>query len=84
MSKIYLDVQVPGTARTYEFSCDSRMKVGTVKENFIKQISALEGRNLFSNPNKILTCSQSLEGMLQDNEILGEIGIKSGDTIILI
>ncbi len=84
MSKIYLDVQVPGIAKTYEFAADSVMTVGKVKKQFVSQISAVEGREIFPAPEHVLFCSQSLEGLLQDSEILGEVGVKSGDTAILL
>lgn len=84
MSKIYLDVQVPGVARTYEFTADSMMLVGKVKRQFISQISAVEGRDVFADPSQVLFCSRALEGLLQDGESLGEVGVTSGDTIILI
>lgn len=84
MSKIYLDVQVPGIARTYEFAADSIMTVGKVKKDFTAQISAVEGRKIFADPAQVLFCSQALEGLLQDGEILGELGVASGDTIILL
>ena len=84
MSKIYLDVQAPGVASTYEFVADSVMMVGKVKQQFISQISAVEGREIFSDLSQVLFCSRALEGLLQDSEILGEIGVASGDTIILL
>jgi hypothetical protein len=84
MSRIYLDVQVPGIARTYEFAADSVMSVGRVKKQFASQISAVEGREIFADPTQVLFCSQALEGLLQDSEILGEVGVASGDTIILL
>ena len=84
MSKIYLDVQAPGVARTYEFVADSIMTVGKVKNEFISQISAVEGREVFAEPSQVLFCSQGLEGLLQDSETLGEVGVASGDTIILL
>lgn len=84
MARIYLDVQVPGLARTYEFSADSVLTVGKVKKQFASQISALEGREIFADPTSTLFCSRALEGLLQDFEILGDVGIQSGDTIILL
>lgn len=84
MSKIYLDVQVPGVAKSYEFSADNVMTVGKVKKQFISQISAVEGREIFSEPAQVLFCSRGLNGLLQDGEILGEIGVESGDTILLL
>lgn len=84
MGKIYLDVQVPGAAKSYEFSTDSRMSVGKVKGQFISQISAVEGREIFPTSDQVLFCSRALEGLLQNGETLSDVGIKSGDTIILL
>jgi len=84
MSKIYLDVQVPGIAKTYEFAADSVLSVGKVKGQIVSQISAVEGRTVFDDPGQVLFCSRALEGLLQDSEILGEVGVRSGDTIILL
>lgn len=84
MSKIYLDVQVPGIARSYEFAADSLMSVGRVKKQFITQIAAVEGREIFASPEQVIFCVQSLEGLLRDSEILGEVGVRSGDIVILL
>ena len=39
MSKIYLEVVVPGNAKTYDFSADSMMSVRRVKNDIISQIT---------------------------------------------
>ncbi|MBQ9550785.1 MAG: hypothetical protein IJU87_08230 [Lachnospiraceae bacterium] len=84
MSKIYLETRVPGIAKTYEFSADSVMTVGTVKRAMIEEISAIENFKVFQDPDKVLVCSIDLKGLLQDNETLGNIGVKSGGQIMLI
>ena len=84
MSKIYLEVQVPGNAKTYEFAADSAMTVGKVKNQIIKQVAAVENRDIFPDKNAVLFCSVDLEGLLQDSEILGEVGVRSGGKIILL
>ncbi len=84
MAKIYLDVQVPGSAKTYEFSVDSNMSVGRVKGDFVKQISLVEGREIFSDLSQVLFCSKDLGGLLSNDEVLSAVDVKSGDTIILI
>lgn len=84
MSKLYLEVQAPGNAKTYEFRTDNSMTVGAVKRAFIRQISELENHALFEDPSQVLFCSRQLEGLLQDDETLVEVGVKSGDTIILL
>lgn len=84
MSKLYLEVQAPGNAKMYEFRADSVMTVGVVKREFIRQISEVENHALFDDPSQVLFCSRQLEGLLEDGETLGEVGMKSGDTIILL
>ena len=84
MSKIFLETEVPGIAKTYEFSADSVMTVGTVKREMIDQISAVENMTVFPDPDKVLVCSVNMEGLLQDSETLGSIGVNSGDRIMLI
>ncbi len=84
MSKIYLETKVPGIAKTYEFSADSVMTVGTVKKEMIKQISAVENMSVFPDPDKVLVCSIDMGGLLQDGDTLGSIGVKSGGQLMLI
>ena len=84
MSKIFLETEVPGIAKTYEFSADSVMTVGTVKKEMIEQISAVENMTVFPDPDKVLVCSINMEGLLQDSDTLGSIGVNSGDKIMRI
>ncbi len=84
MSRVLLETRVPGIAKTYEFSADSVMSVGTIKKAMIDQISAVENMTVFPDPDKVLMCSIDMNGLLQDSETLGSIGIKSGVTIMLI
>lgn len=46
MSKIHLEIEIPGNAKTYEFVLDDRMKIGTAKEQIKKQIAELEGHDV--------------------------------------
>jgi hypothetical protein len=39
---------------------------------------------VFDDPDKVLVCSIDMNGLLQDNETLGNIGVKSGGQIMLI
>ncbi len=84
MAKIQIDVQLPSLAKAYEFLLDDSLSVGKVKRDFIKQIEAVEGRQIFEDATQVLFCSRNLGGLLSDNEVLGNLEIKSGDTIILI
>ena len=48
MSKLHLEVEILGNAKTYEFMLDARMKIGTAKKQIMKQIAELEGHDLFA------------------------------------
>ena len=54
MSKIHLEVEIPGNAKTYEFMLDDRMKIGTAKKQIMKQIAELEGHDLFAGLDNIV------------------------------
>ena len=41
MSKIHLEVEIPGNAKTYEFMLYDRMKIGKAKKHIMKQIAEL-------------------------------------------
>lgn len=84
MSKIYLEVQVPGNAKSYEFAADSLMTVGKVKNQMISQIAAVENREIFPDKDAVLFCSVELQGLLQDHEVLCDVGVGSGCRIILL
>lgn len=84
MSKIYLEVSTPGNAKSYEFSADSRMTAGRVKAQFIRQIEAVENFTLFENKEQVIFACLELEGLMQDGDILGEVGVTSGSRIILL
>ena len=74
MSKIHLEVEIPGNAKTYEFMLDDRMKIGTAKKQIMKQIAELEGHDLFAGLDNIVFGSLELEGLIQDNETFREVG----------
>lgn len=84
MSKLFLEVEIPGNAKTYEFSADSAMTVGKVKGKILEQVAAVENRDIFSDRNEVLFCSVELEGLLQDHEVLRDVGVRSGHRIILL
>ena len=75
MSKIHLEIEIPGNAKTYEFVLDDRMKIGTAKEQIKKQFAGLDN---------IVFGSLELEGLIQDNETFREVGIKNGSRVVMV
>ena len=84
MSKIHLEIEIPGNAKAYEVVLDDRMKIGTAKEQIKKQIAELEGHDLFAGLDNIVFGSLELEGLIQDNETFREVGIKNGSRVVMV
>ena len=84
MSKIHLEIEIPGNTKTYEFVLDDRRKIGTAKEQIKKQIAELEGHDLFAGLDNIVFGSLELEGLIQDNETFREVGIKNGSRVVMV
>ena len=84
MSKIHLEIEIPGNPKTCEFVLDDRMKIGTAKEQIKKQIAELEGHDLFAGLDNIVFGSLELEGLIQDNETFREVGIKNGSRVVMV
>ena len=72
MSKIHLEVEIPGNAKTY------------AKKQIMKQIAELEGHDLFAGLDNIVFGSLELEGLIQDNETFREVGIKNGSRVVMV
>lgn len=84
MSKIHLEIEIPGNAKIYEFMLDDRMKIGTAKQQIMQQIAELEGHDLFSELDNIVFGSVEQEGLIQDHETFREVGIKNGSRMVMV
>ena len=84
MSKIHLEIEIPGNAKIYELMLDDRMKIGTAKQQIMKQIAELEGYDLFAGLDNIVFGSVEQEGLIQDHETFREVGIKNGSRMVMV
>lgn len=84
MSKIHLEIEIPGNAKIYEFMLDDRMKIGTAKKQIMQQIAELEGHDLFAGLDNIVFGSVEQEGLIQDHETFREVGIKNGSRMVMV
>ena len=84
MSKIHLEIEIPGNAKIYEFMLDDRMKIGTAKQQIMQQIAELEGHDLFAGQDNIVFGFVEQEGLIQDHETFREVGIKNGSRMVMV
>lgn len=84
MSKISIEVRIPGNAKTYEFQVDDRMKVGIAKKMMMAAITESEGYDIFNGTRDIAVCSVELEGLIEDGESFHKVGIRNGSQIVIV
>ncbi len=84
MSRISIEVNIPGNAKTYEFQVDDRMKIGNAKKQIMSAIAEFEGYDVFSGTKDIAVCSVELEGLIEDGESFHNAGIRSGNRLVIV
>ncbi|MCR5166557.1 MAG: hypothetical protein K6C13_04980 [Oscillospiraceae bacterium] len=84
MSKISIEVNIPGNAKTYEFQVDDRMKIGIAKKQIMSAITESEGYDVFNGTKDIAVCSVELEGLIEDGESFHTAGIRNGSRLVIV
>ncbi|MBQ4311621.1 MAG: hypothetical protein II773_08520 [Oscillospiraceae bacterium] len=84
MSKISIEVNIPGNAKTYEFQVDDRMKIGSAKKQIMSAITESEGYDVFNGTKDIAVCSVELEGLIEDGESFHTAGIRNGSRLAFV
>ncbi len=84
MSKINIEVRIPGNDKTYDFQVDDRMKVGIAKKEIMSSIKEDEGYDIFNGTKDIAVCSVELEGLIEDGESFHKVGIKNGSRLVIV
>jgi len=84
MSKISIEVRIPGNAKSYEFQVDDRMKVGAAKKMIMSSITEFEGYDVFNGNEDVAVCSVELEGLIEDGESFHKVGITSGSRLVIV
>ena len=84
MSKINIEVRIPGNAKTYEFQVDDRMRVGIAKKEIMSAIREFEGYDIFSGTKDVAVCSVELEGLIEDGESFHSVGIRNGSRLVIV
>ena len=84
MAKIFIDVSTPGNGKVYEFQLDSTMTVGQVKARMIEEITEIESGNITLNADKVILCNLNTRMLLPEVVTLKQIGVKSGQRLLLV
>lgn len=84
MNKLLLEINCPSTGKTYDFWIAKKMVVDDVITNLAEKIQYCENNNtLFSNTRDLILFKPP-KYILDRKTSLTNLGIKSGDTLVLI
>lgn len=84
MSKIYLEVFLPGNGKIYEFQVDENMNIGNVKQKIIDEIMEFESKYISFYTYKMMLFNESTQELLSETVSLKSFNVRSGQTLILV
>lgn len=85
MDKILLEVFCVPTSRTYDFWVSKKMPIFKVKEKILEQISIYEkNTELFTNTEQVFFMDNGSSSILEENWMVEQAGLHSGDRIVII
>ena len=84
MTKLFVDVFLPGNGKTYEFQLDSSMLVEKATDRIINNICEAENNTVSIDPATAVLSDVSLSSRLDAGMTLQAAGVKSGHKLILV
>jgi len=84
MTKLFVDVFLPGNGKIYEFSLDGSMLVGQATDRIIDNIREAENNTVSVDPKTAILSDSNLSMRLNAGMTLQAAGVKSGHTLILV
>jgi len=84
MTKLLIDVFLPGNGKTYEFQLDGSMPVGQATARIIGSILEAEKNTVSLDPDTAVLSCANLAKILGADMTLWEAGVKSGHRLILV
>jgi len=84
MTKLFVDVFLPGNGKTYEFQLDGSMLIGQATARIINNICEVENNTVAIDPNTAILSDMNLSKLLNAGTTLRAAGVKSGHKLILV
>lgn len=81
---VLVDIYVPAVGNVYDFQLEEGEKVGTVIEEIGELIGQKEHCRMIGNIDRLMLCCQKENMILPKNRTLSEVGIRNGDSLILV
>jgi hypothetical protein len=82
--KMFLEIRTPGNGKKYEIKLDDKLSLSVAKAKIIDEISAFEGGQIALGQGVELFDVASRSRIRNSNKSLREVGIKSGQIVLLL
>ena len=84
MTKLFVDVFLPGSGKSYEFQLDGSMLVGQATVQIINNICEAENNTVAIDSSTALLSDVNISRRLNTGMTLQAAGVRSGHTLILV
>lgn len=84
MTKLFVDVFLPGNGKTYEFQLDGAMLIGQATARIINNIREAENNTIAIDTDTAVLSDANLSMTLNAGMTLQAAGVKSGHKLILV
>ena len=84
MTKLFVDVFLPGSGKTYEFQLDGSMLVGQATIQIINNICETENNTVAIDASAAVLSDANISSRLNAGLTLQAAGVKSGHKLILV
>ena len=81
---ILVDIYVPSVDRVYDFHLNEKAKVSVVIEEIAEMVSQKEHSQLIGDVSEMLLCEYSNNRVLDRNSTLENLGVCTGEKLILV
>jgi hypothetical protein len=81
---ILVDIYVPTVGNVYDFQLDENEKIRTIVEEIGELISQKEHCRLVGEMGNLMLCSMDNKSILPNDLTLYQVGIKTGNSLLLV
>lgn len=81
---ILVDIYVPAVGNVYDFRLEEEERVATIIEEIGELIGQKEHCRMVGNLSRLMLCCKKNNMILPKNRTLSEVGVRNGDSLILV
>lgn len=81
---VLVDIYVPSVDRTYDFQLNEKSNIQIIIEEITEMVERKEHSKIMGEPKELMLCRYKGEQVLDKNSTLEDLGVLSGEKLILV